>query len=452
MVKYRLIRTFILAIIIISFVCVFSSCGTDPTTPTASSTPAPGSTSTPSAIPTVAPDLTGNYAFTRNGQLWVALHGGAPVQATHFDYSGVIDGSMPVFFNHLLWFDNDTYLSFQVRILKGNVGGGGCGFNVNFGSPSALYVLNVKTMNLQAIKVAGDTSDDEVLIGGHWVYTFAEDATHLLAWLGSATGSTAQAGLYRYDLTAGSFKLVIPESSVPNANNPESWSAMRYSHGKLYYETRVATAGDDKYTFTIYSHSVINPEQASVKILDAGSELFCHGDLGPDQVSGQFVDPGWDVSADGTKLVAQTISGTDVKALQGKIQLVNLINGTQSTIAQNVPPPIANQDLKVSLSPDGKQLLLVQFYANGDGHTFTAYSVNLVSGDHLNYTISPDGPYTNEITQILWHQSSSAFVLDNSYLFTGYGSTPMQNDAQLFTVGKADPSTLLANALNFSWG
>ncbi|HLQ10526.1 MAG TPA: hypothetical protein VK134_02915, partial [Ktedonobacteraceae bacterium] len=46
--------------------------------------PSPTRQGIPSASPAA---LDGTYAYVRNNQLWLALHGAKPVQATSFDYA-----------------------------------------------------------------------------------------------------------------------------------------------------------------------------------------------------------------------------------------------------------------------------------------------------------------------------------------------------------------------------
>ena len=82
---------------LLSLLFLLSACGQSGVGAIPSGTPDHGS-GTPAVLPTTTSSaqnmssasvstLGSSYAFVRQDQLWVAIHGAPPVQMTHFDYS-----------------------------------------------------------------------------------------------------------------------------------------------------------------------------------------------------------------------------------------------------------------------------------------------------------------------------------------------------------------------------
>ena len=81
--------------------------------------PSPTRQGIPSASPAA---LDGTYAFVRNNQLWLALHGAKPVQATSFDYANLPDVS----WHQPVWSSGDGFVAFIMNARPAGQGGGGC--------------------------------------------------------------------------------------------------------------------------------------------------------------------------------------------------------------------------------------------------------------------------------------------------------------------------------------
>lgn len=97
---------------------LLAACGTSPNgkSPFVASkaTPQISPQPTPTATPVVV-GLDKDYAFVRNNQVWIALNGAAPVQATHFTQ---VQSTSNVFWSQPLWFDNDHFLAFTLAVLS----------------------------------------------------------------------------------------------------------------------------------------------------------------------------------------------------------------------------------------------------------------------------------------------------------------------------------------------
>ncbi len=388
-------------------------------------------------MPTPSAGLGKAYAFVRAGQLWVAINGASPVQATHFDYSSA--GSNPnIFFGQPLWFANDRFVAFTWKALPAGLGGGGCGFNSDYGRIGELFVLDTTSMQLAQISVPGEqsTGGSSVSYNGYWEYLFSEDATHLLAWHNDS-GLKGAGGLYRYDLNAGTLTLTIPSSSVPGADNQEAWYPMRYSSGRLYYETMTPAYGNNT-VFTIYSHSVSNPGMPSTKVLDVGSEPFCASqgnNPNSPPVSGPFTAPGWDVSLDGKYLAAQTMV-TNGGTTAGSVKVLMLSAGTTLALFAQAPTQVLNQDASLSWSQDGQTVVL---------KSLSLYSVTLSSPTTMQ-TYSTNGMAA--LSYMVWQGDGGVFAVFSSQQFDLRSGA----NAYEFIVGQPNGTLLLANACNFAWG
>ena len=456
-------RSFTLVLIFLSL--LLAACGTSTTsTPPASPTPSHGdgtvetqSTPTPTQVPGLTPtasagvqntpttsaNLGNAYAFVRAGQLWVAINGASPVQATHFAYSSA--GPNPnIFFGQPLWFANDRFVAFTLKAEPTGLGGGGCGFSSDYGRSGELFVLDTTNMQLSQISVSGEQSTvgPGVPYGGYWEFLFSEDATHLLAWHNDV-GLKGAGGLYRYDLNAGSLTLVVPSSSVPGADNQEAWYPMRYSSGQLYYETMTPSQGGNNTVYTIYSHSISNPGMSSTKVLDVGSEPFCASQGNNPPVSGPFTEPGWDVSLDGKYLAAQTMV-TNGSTTAGSVKVLMLSAGTMLTLFAQAPTQVLNHDASLSWSHDGQTVVL-----KSSNSQIALYSVTLSSGTTMQ-TYNTNGIVLsggNDLVHMVWQGDGGVFAVFSSQQF---GLSSGVNVYE-FIVGQPDGTLLLANACNFAW-
>lgn len=426
-----------------------------PTTPP-TNTPTSAATPSPTSSP-VPPGLGNNYAFVRANQVWVALNGAAPVQATNFSYSSA--GPQPnVFLSQPLWFDQDRYVAFTFKVLLAGLGGGGCGFTSDYGRMGALYILDTSTMKLTQVTVPGDPATHSgTPYDGYFEFLFQEDTTHLLAWHGSGIGLGGgrlqqpgeRDGLYRYDVASGSLTLTLPASKVPNADASESWAPMRYHDGQLYYEAQAGNGNTSNYT--IYKHSITNVNEDSVKVLDAGSEPFCTQNSDGTMTTGPFTGPGFDVSPDGKYLAAQTLTGSDPTKPAGQVTLLTLGGGSTTTIFQKVPSQYLNNDVTLTWSPDSKTLALSEIvYDTQSGASLLKLYTTTVAdtADIQEYSTSAVGNYYPHLALVLWHSSSTGFAL---YTYQQFNSTT-QTNTYLYTVGQPHPQVLLKDARNFAWG
>src|ERR1700730_744109 len=304
----------LLIFLAILFVTVaLASCGSSGVGSIPGGTPSLGN-GTPAVIPSPSPtrqvipsaspaSLSGTYAFVRHNQLWLALHGAKAVRATSFDFSNLPDVS----WHQPVWSPGDGFLAFIMNARPAGQGGGGCPAP-DYGANGALYLLNTSTMRLTQVMVLTDKGDAlaSSLNNGYWQYVFWQDATHLLAWYNGVVGKTSNtAGLYRYDLGNATLSQVISlqqlgVSTLFNARqNAPLLLSMRYSTGQLYYQV-VGHPFEQHSQLTIYRHAVDHPAQASVKVLDMGSEAWCGSQQGS-----ALIRPGWDVPPDGQQLAAQ---------------------------------------------------------------------------------------------------------------------------------------------------
>ncbi len=378
-----------------------------------------------------------SYVFVRGEQLWIVLNGAKPVQVTHFNYGSVGGAHANVFWNQPLWFDNGHYVAFRLKALQGGLGGGGCGYIGNDGRNGSLYVLDTTTMHMTRITVPGEKDlGVDHQYDGYWEYLFTEDTTHLLAWH-LVDGNTG--GLYRYDFKTGALSLALPASSVPDADsNGEAFSPMRYSSGQLYYEVMNNVSGP-LYDHIIYRHSVVQPGTASVKVLDAGTQVFCDMEHGN---TGLFREPGWEISPDGQHLAVQKI----VKNSQGQetstIQSIALKNGAVAPLFPQLTVAVLSHDLVLSWAPDSQTIVLQSssqmpgqgtFYSTAKSSVVPTYAYTTNFGYHTGH--------------IFWMPNSTTFAF---YAFQEY-STAANSSVYTFSIGKTQSQVLLSNATNFAW-
>lgn len=398
--------------------------------------PSPGATRRviPSASAGV---LHATYAFVRNDQLWVALHGAKPVQATSFNYANLPNIS----WHQPLWSPGDGALAFIMNARPAGQGGGGCPAP-DYGANGALYVLNAGSMQLTQVIVPADKSD--ALAGsphnGYWQYVFWEDATHVLAWYNGIIGKTSNtAGLYRYDLISHTLLQVISPGQLGVSTlfnmrqNAPVMLSMRYSSGQLYYQV-VAHPFEQQSQLTIYRHSVDQPGVASSKVLDMGSEAWCGSQLG-----NAFSSPGWDVSPDGQQLAAQVMQTSTGGQTTSTVETLNIADGSTTGLLARLPSAMLAHDLILTWGPDSQTL------AATEAHSFSQdgpYSATLANPAALQ-------PYTPGATGLVaWKTDSSAFVLQSSDM------AAVTDAAQifLFDTGDVQGQLLMSGARDFMWG
>ncbi|SRR5579875_79004 len=402
---------------------------------------------TPAVIPTptqtvlkAPPSATGDsYAFVRQNQLWLALNGASPVQVTHFVYNNTPD----VFWHEPLWSPGDHYLAFIVAAKPVGQGGGGCPAP-DFGANGGLYLLNTATGQFGPITLATGqmSADRQVPVNDYWQYAFWEDATHLLAWYNGPVGkASGAAGLYRYDLATQTLTQVIPLSALGvstlfSANPGQSLLlSMRYSSEQLFYQI-IVHPFEQHSTFVIYSHSVTQPEAASQKVLETGSESWC-----TTQQSGPYMKPGWDVSQDGEQLAAQMVTA-DGSAGLSNIQVYDLNDGATTPLFAQAPARLFGHDLALTWGPDSQSLVLTTPDVPGQVTSAGPCEATLANPAAMQQYKPVLGGL------VAWRSDSSAFALTPP-LTPGVTTTP---DVYLFSTGNVQGRLLLADAQNFVWG
>ena len=380
--------------------------------------------------------LGSSYAFVRNDQLWVALHGSQPVQMTHFDYSK----SPLVFWHQPIWSSSDAYIASITIAAPNGIGGGGCPAP-DYSANGALYVLNTKTQQFTQITLPSVVSN--VQTNGaprmdSWQYAFWEDSTHLLAWYNSGPGKTGT-GLYRYDVQAQTLSLVVPVSALhastlfdPQKDMPLLLS-LRYSSGQLFYQV-VVHPFEQQSQLILYSYSLAHPETQSKQLLQMGSEPWC-----ATPQAGAFVRPGWDVAPDGQQLVAQMITSTGSAQAVGTIQALNLSDNSTTGLFAQVPADTLSQDVALTWGPDSQTVVV------------TANSMSTQRGPYTTSLANPTSMQQyapNLAGQVTWRTDSAAFVLQNTEAM----DTTTTPDVYVFSPGDTHGRMLLANAHDFTWG
>jgi len=395
--------------------------------------PTPGTS--PQAASTISSTATGNfYAFVRNNQLWVALNGANPVQATHFDFTNLPN----VFWHQPLWSPDDRFITFIMNAQPAGLGGGGCP-GPDYGANGALYLLNTGTMRLTKLVVSADSGDalESSPVNGYWQYVFWQDSTHLLAWYNGITGKTSNtAGLYRYDLNSNTLSQVIPLSGLGVATlfgvqkGLPLLLSMRYSSGQLFYQV-IVHAFEQQSQFIIYQRSVDHPEAPSSKVLEMGTEPWC--DL---QQIAPYVKPGWDVSSDGEQLVAQMIIAGDSTSGIASISALNLKDGSTTALFAQASPQMLGHDLVLTWGPDNQTVVAAQYHMLSQDGPYSATLANPAAMQQYAPNLSG---------QAAWRSDSSAFVLQSL-------DTTNASDLYLFVTGDMQGQLLLTNVRDFVWG
>ena len=423
---------------------LLTSCGSTGVGTIPSGTPDHGN-GTPAVIPTPSPipqpvltatsTPSGNfYAFVRNDQLWVALNGANPVQATHFDYTNLPN----VFWHQPLWSPGDRFIAIIMNAQPAGLGGGGCP-GPDYEANGALYLLNTGTMQLTKLAVPADSGDALASSphNGYWQYVFWEDSTHLLAWYNGITGKSSNtAGLYRYDLSSNTLSQIIPLSQLGVTTlfsvqkGLPLLLSLRYSSGQLFYQV-IVHAFEQQSQFIIYQHSVVHPEAPSSKVLEMGTEPWC--DL---PQSGAYVKPGWDVSSDGEQLVAQLIIAGNSTSGVASISALNLKDGSTTALFAQASPQMLGHDLVLTWGPDNQTVVTAQYHMLSHDGPYSATLANPAAMQQ--YTPNLPG-------QAAWRPDSSAFVMQN------LDSTDA-SDLYVFVIGDTQGQLLLRDVRDFVWG
>ena len=401
---------------------------------------------TPAIIPKIHPtpplaqkarvDATGStYAFVKNHQLIVALHGKSARQITNFNFSDLPN----VFWQTPMWSQGDHFLAFIMNARRSGLGGGGCpGPDDQAGG---LYILNVETNQITQITLPHVQTHIPVNTQPHadtWKYASWEDATHLLAWYNGGGGSASNVpGLYRYDVNTGVIALIIPLHTIGALSDTDVKKGMpfvlsvRFRSGQLFYEA-VTHPYEQQSQLSIYSHSVGNPGQQSNKLLDVGSEAWCSM-----QASSPYVFPAWDVSPDGEQVAVQM--------LLGSIQIIHIADHSTTSLFDDVPAHVLSHDVQLTWAPDNQTVVLSQ---NDSTQTqnglYSASLANPVLTTHYAPTL---------IGQVTWRSDSAAFVLQSAQDTqpeSENGSLPQ--NVYVFTKGDTHGQLLLSDARDFTWG
>jgi len=402
---------------------------------------------TPAVIPTAttstqnvssapAGTLGASYAFVRNDQLWVALHGTKPMQETHFNYSQ----APTVIWHQPLWSIGDAYIALITTAIPAGIGGGGCPAP-DYEANGALYIMNTKTQQFTQVALpapAGNVQMSGVPRTDSWQYAFWEDTTHLLAWYNNGPGKTG-AGLYRYDVHAQTLTQVLSLHALgvatlfdPQKDMPLLLS-LRYSSGQLFYQVVVHPFRQQS-QIILYSHSLAHPEMQSKQLLQMGSEPWC-----ATPQNGAFVKPGWDVAPDGQQFVAQMIQSTGPTQAAGTVQTLNLDDGSTTGLFAQVSSDVLSQDIALTWGPDSQTVVATAYHMATQSGPYTATLANPT----VTQRYAP-----NVVGQVTWRADSAAFALQN----TETTDTTTSPDVYVFAPGDAHGQKLLANAHDFTWG
>ena len=278
----------------------------------------------------------------------------------------------------------------------------------------------------------------------YWQYAFWEDATHLLAWYNGVPGKVSSAaGLYRYDVTTQTLTQIIPLSSLgvatlfePQPNMPLLLS-LRYSNEQLFYQVVVHPFGQQS-QLLMYRRSVQQPQAASSKVLQVGSEAWCAS-----AQSAGFIRPGWDVSPDGQQIVSQIIvAANNNGSVVGTVQVMNMQNGTTTSLFSQVPTTFLSQDLQLAWGPDSQTVIASASHASKAVAQLGPYSATLANPEATQqYTPGAVGP-------VFWRSDSKAFALQNVDIL----DSSMPSSVYVFMTEETQGRVLLNNAREFSWG
>ena len=441
----RLYKTLLLVSLMSAF--ILSSCGFPGVTP---DTTLDHNDGFPEVKPTHTPTSSpiSSYAFVRQEQLWVSFNGRNPIQVTHLNYSSL--GSIPnIFWGQPLWSPGDGFIAFILRAFSGYFDDIGTCHppGTYFAKPGALYVLNTRTLQLTRVvlsSMSGYPADNDPL-NGFWQYIFWEDATHLLAF-GSLPQRNNSGNLFRYDLNRKTLSEAIPASNlkpfVPGSSiwGSSIWFPLRYSSGQLFYQVVEDDLQNSKnIKFVIYRHSTIQPELPNTKVLDTGSEPV--PDVGPNGFAPcpTISNPGWDISLDGKRLVAQMLLTDNAGHVSSSMRVLNLSDGSMEALFGQVSSNVLTHDLTLTWGPDNQSVLLSSWSSQ-----VGPYSTTLLQPVQTQV-------YPPDTTgHVVWRSDSSAFAL---FQFQWLSMGP-NSDATvyMFAQGKPDRRLFLSNAQNFAWG
>lgn len=400
----------------------------------------------PSSSPTARPIATApismlgaTYAFVRDNQLWLALSGGQPAQATKFQYTNLPDVS----WHPPLWSPGETSLAFIMNARPAGQGGGGCPAP-DYEANGALYVLNAGTRQATQIIVPTDKGDPLASspTNGYWQYFFWQDATHLLAWYNGVIGKTSNnAGLYRYDMAAKTLTLILPLRSLGVSTLFEGQSSqplllsMRYSSGQLFYQV-VDHPFEQSSQFIIYRRSLDQPASASKLVFTAGSEAWCSSSQ-----AGSFQKPGWDISPDGAQLVVQEVAESTSSAGQtaSNVQVLSLSDHTVTPLFSAMSATMLASDLTLTWGPDSQTVVASQAHLLSQAGPYSATLANPAAIQA--YSPGAAGPAA-------WRSDSAAFALQNVDV------SDVNNGGSLYVYipGSQQGQLLLNNARDFAWG
>jgi hypothetical protein len=400
--------------------------------------------------PAEVPSSANGTAFVRNDQLFLSSNG-RYVQVTHFDFS-----LLPtVFWQTPQWTPDGHTLAFILAAQNPGAGGGGCPAP-DYRS-GGLYVLNTATQKLervmfptlQATLEAEHVDFQTRPPRDHWQAAFWEDSTHLLAWYtadGTAEGEKT-VGLYRYDLQSKQLSQVLTLATLgvtslarPNNDQPALLS-VRYRNGQLFYQA-VVHASDATSRLAIYQHAINQSSQASTQLWDLGTETSWCGQKqdGVIVAGGPYVFPGWDVSANGKRLVSQT--------LNGKIAVYTIEDLTTVAIFPQLPTDLSGHDILLAWGPDNQTLALAdtQRPLGQTKQNLGPYTTFLALGSTQPEAVSAYTPHLGG--EIIWRADSALFVLQDS---TATKSGTLLQTTYSYQIGKAQGQVLLNDAHTFSF-
>jgi hypothetical protein len=371
---------------------------------------APNSTTpTPNVTAVQAVGTGKDYAFVRDNQVWVALNGQDPVQATNFT------GQTPPFtWSQLHWFAHDRYLAFTVE--KSARGGNQC---LSLPLMGQIFVIDTTTMKTTSITTSGPTASQQIPLDGLWSALTVQDDTHLLARLDGQ-------GIYQYDFTTQTMTQLISQSNLP-AHEGQSIFSLAAQNGQAYYGIISTPDATGKSHLVIYSHPLASGNASSTQVFDAGSEITCN----LTQQDGPIMNLPWDISPDGTHLVTLAVDNTSAQHPQGKVELVDLKNGNTTTAIFTQMPlseGVNSGDITLLWSPDSQHIMLES------NKTLYTSSISDPSATQT-YEIQ----YQNHVS---WNTNGTSFATDNVNA----------NSIQLYTIGTSNGTNLLTNATDFVWG
>lgn len=316
----------------------------------------------PTPQPTVATGtMSRDYAFVKNGQIWLSLHGGAPQQATKLSIDPQLNSP---FYNNFLWLDHDQYLAFTLAVRGGGLGCGGCFCGLRYYYGAQLFVLNTNTLQLSSPKITGQTDPQKSTYQpylGYWNKLIKEGETHILGWNtdGFSQNGGPLAGLYELDLTSGTLKLKIAAANMPNLNFSSTMNNLAYSDGKVYYAAVTNAGGYDEH-FVILSHSLDDNTSTSTKVTDIGTESLCFQGATTQPADAGWVSGGsWAISPDGKTLAVQVMTSPSNGYMSSKVEKINLSNGQATTISQSLTPNELYWDITLTWSPDSLNMTLL---------------------------------------------------------------------------------------------